>query len=208
MNEFARVVKFKLACDDVPQYKSEYWEPELVKYEVLPGELEEEGSAKYVLVEADGFYYLLHPWQTTSLDCKFRYFSDNKGHQQDSGETCLSLGRQESLSLGDVMKNGVAMVDEVFRLEQAEPDMEQAKPDPKAVAGLCWPWGTHHTAALGHLAAAAKEFWTTYDSDKIGTAPLNKDVSDWLQKEHGVTKSMADSIASMLRGDGIRTGPR
>lgn len=71
-----------------------------------------------------------------------------------------------------------------------------------------WPWGEHHTEALGHLEAAAKAFWTTYDSDKIGTAPTNKEVSDWLQKERGVTERMADSIASILRADGIRPGPR
>jgi hypothetical protein len=204
INEFARVVKFEFSCPDLPEYESGYWIPEFVKYDVLHGELEEVGSAK--LVEADGFYYLLHPWQTTSLNCTFVYFSADKGHQKDSGETCLMLNGQKPLSLDDVMRNGCVMADEVHRLEQAGPDTEQVEPDTSNENK--WPWGTHHTDALGHLEAAAKSFWTTYDSDKIGTAPTNKEVSDWLQKERGVTERMADSIASILRADGIRTGPR
>lgn len=120
INEFARVVKFKLSSPDVPEYESAYWISESVERDKLPGELEEKDPVKYLLVETDGFYYLLHPWQTTSLNCTFLYFSNSRSHQQESGETCFMLHRQEPLSLDEVMKNGVAMADEVFRLERRD----------------------------------------------------------------------------------------
>ena len=71
-----------------------------------------------------------------------------------------------------------------------------------------WPWGNHHTETLGHLEAAAGRFWRLYDSDDIGTAPTNEMVEAWLQEERGISKSKAKAIASMLRPDGLPTGPR
>lgn len=71
-----------------------------------------------------------------------------------------------------------------------------------------WPWGDHHTEQLGHLAAAARRFWKLYDPTDIGTAPMNRDVSKWLVTERKVSKTMADAMATMLRIDGLRTGPR
>lgn len=71
-----------------------------------------------------------------------------------------------------------------------------------------WPWGNHHTDLLGHLDAAARRFWVNYDPSDIGTAPTKVAVSEWLQTERKVSRTMADSIASMLRADGLPTGPR
>jgi hypothetical protein len=71
-----------------------------------------------------------------------------------------------------------------------------------------WPWGEHHTEALGHLEATAKRFWTRYDPSDLTTAPTNKTVSDWLQSERGVKEDKAKAIASILRPDGLPTGPR
>lgn len=71
-----------------------------------------------------------------------------------------------------------------------------------------WPWGNHHTELLGHLEAAARRYWVNYEPTDATTAPINKDVSDWLIAERKVSKTMADSIASMLRPDGLPTGPR
>jgi hypothetical protein len=71
-----------------------------------------------------------------------------------------------------------------------------------------WPWGDHHTETLGHLEAAAKRFWTLYDRDDIGTAPTNETVATWLHSERGISKEKARAIASMLRPDGLPTGPR
>jgi hypothetical protein len=72
-----------------------------------------------------------------------------------------------------------------------------------------WPWGNHHTEMLGHLEAAARRYWGgNYDPLDATTAPTNVTVSEWLQTERKVSRTMADSIASMLRADGLPTGPR
>lgn len=79
--------------------------------------------------------------------------------------------------------------------------------DTPGLAGR-WPWGNHHTELLGHLEAAARRFWVEYDPSDTTTAPTNVTVSDWLKKERKVSGQMADAIASMLRPDGLPTGPR
>ncbi|MHB1199174.1 MAG: hypothetical protein ACYCZ6_06365 [Polaromonas sp.] len=71
-----------------------------------------------------------------------------------------------------------------------------------------WPWGNHHTELLGHLDAAARRFWVNYDPSDATTAPTKVTVSEWLQTARKVSKTMADSIASMLRPDDLPTGPR
>lgn len=79
--------------------------------------------------------------------------------------------------------------------------------DTKTPSGR-WPWGNHHTELLGHLDAAARRYWQNYDPTDATTAPTNKDVAEWLVTERKVSKKMAESIASMLRADGLPTGPR
>lgn len=71
-----------------------------------------------------------------------------------------------------------------------------------------WPWGNHHTTALGHLEAAARKYWINYDPLDNTSAETNVRVSEWLQSERKASKIMADSIASMLRPDGLPPGPR
>jgi len=72
---------------------------------------------------------------------------------------------------------------------------------------LKWPWGSHHTELLGHLEAAALKFWVNYDRADNTTAPTNEDVTNWLQ-ERGVSKRIADAMATILRVNGLPTGPR
>ena len=86
-------------------------------------------------------------------------------------------------------------------------DHELADTSPMAKVGK-WPWGDHHTVILGHLEAAARRFWTNYDPDDNTTAHTNAEVSEWLLNERGVSKNMANAIASILRADGLPTGPR
>lgn len=71
-----------------------------------------------------------------------------------------------------------------------------------------WPWGEHHTETLGHLEAAARKYWVLYDPSDISTAPTNEMVIEWLQSDRGISREKARSIASMLRPDGLPTGPR
>lgn len=71
-----------------------------------------------------------------------------------------------------------------------------------------WPWGDYRTDLLEHLAATAVRFWQHYDPTDETYAPTNSEVSKWLVKEREVSQKMADAIASMLRPDGLPTGPR
>ena len=75
-------------------------------------------------------------------------------------------------------------------------------------SGARWPWGDHHTELLGHLEAAARRYWVNVDPSDPATAPTNKTVIEWLKKERKVSAAKAESIASILRADGLPTGPR
>jgi hypothetical protein len=70
-----------------------------------------------------------------------------------------------------------------------------------------WPWGDYETVLLGKLASAAEEWWSTYDSTSPVTAPTNQEVKDWLVGQ-GVSDRVAESMATILRADGLATGPR
>ena len=70
-----------------------------------------------------------------------------------------------------------------------------------------WPWGDHETELLQHLAAAAHQWWSSYDPDDPTTAPTNDEVSNWLQ-ERGVSDRTAEIMARILRADGLKAGPR
>jgi hypothetical protein len=70
-----------------------------------------------------------------------------------------------------------------------------------------WPWGRHETALLRKLAAAAQRFWRNYNSADPTTAPTNQQVIDWL-KGQGVSERTAEIMATILRADGLPTGPR
>lgn len=90
-----------------------------------------------------------------------------------------------------------------------------SKPAPLGGAGIAatapatrWPWGDHHTEALGHMEAAAQRFWVNYDPADASTAPTNQRVVDWLRQERTVSPNLAKSIASILRQDGLPSGPR
>jgi hypothetical protein len=72
-----------------------------------------------------------------------------------------------------------------------------------------WPWGDHHTKLLGHLDAAARMFWSKYDPAKPKTtAPKNAVVASWLVDVCGVSETAADAMASLLRADDLKVGPR
>lgn len=70
-----------------------------------------------------------------------------------------------------------------------------------------WPWGNHETELLRHLAAAGVRFWKNYDPSDPTTAARNEDVVDWL-KEQGVAERNAEVMATMLRANSLRPGPR
>ena len=71
-----------------------------------------------------------------------------------------------------------------------------------------WPWGRHETKHLRELAAAAERWWINFDPNDNTTAPTNDQVSEWLQARGVVGKTLADKMATILRADGLPTGPR
>ena len=74
-------------------------------------------------------------------------------------------------------------------------------------------WPAHDTPALRELRAAA-QLWRTvdeggnYDPDDISTAPTNASVEIWLDRRGVRSRRMREAIASILRPDDLRTGPR
>lgn len=70
-----------------------------------------------------------------------------------------------------------------------------------------WPWGEHTTCLLDHMEAAAATFWANYNPDDPTTAETNERVSQWL-RERGVAQRTAEVMATILRADGLPTGPR
>lgn len=97
------------------------------------------------------------------------------------------------------------IADEAMRLDVIE-GIPESVTAPNCIN--LWPWGAHHTQMLGHLDAAARRFWVGYDPVDISTANTNTTVTEWLQHERGVSGKMAEAIATMLRPDNLRTGPR
>ena len=91
---------------------------------------------------------------------------------------------------------------------RATPEPTQdASPKPSTQGPAGWPWGAHGTKLLGHLDAAARHWWVNFDPLDNTTAPTNQEVSAWLHAR-GVGKAMADKMATILRADGLPTGPR
>ena len=70
-----------------------------------------------------------------------------------------------------------------------------------------WPWGDYETELLRKLAEAAERFWVRYDPADNTTAPTNSQVVEWL-KGRGVAERTAEIMATILRADGLPTGPR
>ena len=211
INHVAHKVRFFETSDDA----GDFWQMEPI------GSVEDDdGKLRSKLYNTEGSYYLLHPDVTSSLDCHFFYFSTDKEHVKgaDDKNICFMLAGKGSLGQGItldmVFAHGMVMMSEVVRVEEqnsespeAEKSIETRKHNAPSVAAS-WPWGSHHTKALGHLEAAAKKFWVIHDPTEPSSAPTNQQVADWLRKERGVAKSLAKNIASILRQDGLVSGPR
>ncbi len=106
------------------------WVPQLVEnenYHLHNGD-EDQAKFKYKLVLANGFYYLLHPWQTAPLSCQFLFFSKDRDHKEDSGDTCLMrIGKGENgepITLDQVLREGAVMSSEVERFESESVKMQ------------------------------------------------------------------------------------
>lgn len=78
---------------------------------------------------------------------------------------------------------------------------------PSTAESTSWPWGTYETNLLRELSQAAKKFWVNYDPADPTTAPTNEAVASFLIGR-GVSDRVAQTIAQILRADGLRPGPR
>ena len=120
--------------------------------------------------------------------------------------------KPERYPLGNLPENAVLVLEQpdllafVERIETAQHTKRSSPKGQIPIAGK-WPWGSHHTELLGHLEAAAHRSWANFDPTDNTTAPTNEAVSAWLA-ERGVSKRGADAIASILRVNGLPTGPR
>lgn len=69
-------------------------------------------------------------------------------------------------------------------------------------------WPAHETEKLTALRLAAVKFWANYNPARPDTAEKSETVSEWLQTEHNIARTVADAMASILRPDNLKTGPR
>ncbi len=86
-------------------------------------------------------------------------------------------------------------------------ELEEALAKAKDAASHRWPWGTYETELLRKLAATAQQFWLNYDPSDPSTAVNNDTIVAWLQQKD-VSNRIAKAIATILRADGLPTGPR
>ena len=71
-----------------------------------------------------------------------------------------------------------------------------------------WPWGAHDTKLLRALEQTAKKWWVHYDPADHTTAPTNEAVIAWVIAQGLASENIAKAIASILRADGLPSGPR
>ena len=89
------------------------------------------------------------------------------------------------------------------RVTELEAELSERAAEPRTR----WPWGDHETKALNLMAQAARKFWSLYDPNDPTTSRTNDEVSEWLESQ-GASKNIAQAMATILRADGLPTGPR
>jgi hypothetical protein len=130
---------------------------------------------------------------------------DAWNHAQDKGwdfKACAELGKY-AVSEAEAMR----IVDAASATREPPVTVGQATTEADHPFPSRWPWGAHETELLRQLAAAADRFWSRFDPADNTTAPTNEQVSAWLQSR-GVAARTAEVIATILRADGLPTGPR
>lgn len=118
INHVAKRVRFHQESSDT----GPYWCPEPVETYVL----DDDGKTYDRLSNTEGAYYLLHPDETSALDCTFHYFSHDRDHVQgpDDQNICFMVtmkdGEYRSITLEMVFKKGMVMLEEVIRFEKEQ----------------------------------------------------------------------------------------
>lgn len=195
---------------------------------VTDGDPEFNFPDRHKYIEKGGWLYLHFPKPAGHSAYSFTYASRTLSPPKDdfvSEETCYMLcgyceyeGTFPPESVGEtyVEAECVFMVDSVAACEAKHPELTEsanrvispaANTSEQNNAGGKWPWGNYETELLRKLSAAANKFWTLYDPADQSTAPTNQQVIDWLI-EQDVSKRNAEAMATILRADGLPTGPR
>ena len=187
--------------------------------EFVEGLLKAGEVALWWLEERTGLFYPEKPSQRTEASCDFNRSRDPSQSQSgslfdiwNSAESYrwdLNHERMQSwrLELGITKQTAKLVQDSASALRGQGANRERS-PDDLGRLKKTWPWGAHDTKALQDLAAAAERFWSRYDPEDDTTATTNAEVSKWLQTERNVSARIADAIATILRADGLPTGPR
>ena len=115
-NDPVNVVTFIEATQDGRRY----WEHSQVPNDVEFDDKNHLAEFPFKSTFADGFYFLLFPWQTKALNCNFVYLSKDRSLTQQSGHTCLVFRRPKLvLTLDEVIEGGAVMMSEVLLFEGA-----------------------------------------------------------------------------------------
>jgi len=128
---------------------------------------------------------------------------DSAAHDQVEWDNQISLAKEQTsdASILVILRKDVEEFEEKHAIcIPATPNYSESNAGP-------WPWGTHETTLLSKLAAAADKWWKNYDPGDRTTAPTNSQVTAWL-KEQGVADRTASIMATILRADGLPSGPR
>lgn len=80
------------------------------------------------------------------------------------------------------------------------------KPENPGQVGARWP--LHDTRMLTAMRQAAWKFWANFNPQETDTASTNATVVEWLKSQHGISTSTAECMATILRADGLKSGPR
>jgi hypothetical protein len=165
------------------------WEPSPVENDVVYDSPELQEEFKYKMIGVDGFYYLLHPWQTGPLDCSFIYLSKDRSHDKSSGQPCLMVRTRDlqKLTLNEVMRNGAVMKSEVLLFEESE--SEKAKPLER-----------RKESAYLNTIAVLLELIQTPSPNRKGAAAVINEMEDKYKGVYGISKSRLEAVfASAIR---------
>jgi len=175
---------------------------------------DEDGEGLYVSGAADsykyvnGFFYLQWVRRENLNRISSAYAFEKREMAEfddvysfDAVEIWFDPEENEITSSTDV----VIVREEIERFEREH--LQASEDSNQEIKQVTYPWGTHSTKLLTQLSEAAIKHWGLYDPTQPDTAPKNDEVSDWLINK-GVSKTLADAMATILRADGLRTGRR
>lgn len=196
-HEYAHGVVRRLQEKPVDPQLCEIWEVSDSFHRYLPS-IELRNSVAAVLTDPENLPLLVpvDPWFSETVDGRelARWMKAN------DIQSAYRFPDAQAVVISD--RGRTSWVEWLAEPEQVDPgqvDLVQSS--------AAWPWGKYETMLLRKLAAATYRFWVNYDPTDMTTAPTNAQVITWL-KSQGVAERTAEVMATILRVDGLPTGPR